>query len=78
MTAVVEWILEAAAQGMIGLMVTAPLIAASERYKALRDQMRNRGAQLLVQTRAGDAPVARRPRKDAPSDLVHFRWIPPR
>jgi len=35
-TAVVEWTLEAAAQGVVGLIATAPILAAARRYQALK------------------------------------------
>jgi hypothetical protein len=54
---VLEFVLEAAGQGVIGLIVTAPLIAAARRYKQLRDRMKDRGAGLLV-NRAGAALLA--------------------
>lgn len=56
-TAVVEWILEAAAQGVVGLIVTAPIIAASRRFAALKARMEGRGAQFLI-NRGGAALIA--------------------
>jgi hypothetical protein len=56
-TAIVEWTLEAAAQGVVGLIATAPIIAAARRYKALKRRMEERGAQFLI-NRAGAALVA--------------------
>ncbi len=56
-TAIVEWTLEAAAQGIIGLLVTAPILAAAKRYTGLKQRMRERGATILV-NRAGAALIA--------------------
>lgn len=56
-TAIVEWTLETAGQGVVGLLVTAPLIAAARRFRALLRRMDERGAQYLV-NRAGAALVA--------------------
>jgi len=56
-TAVVEWTLEAAAQGVVGLIATAPILAAARRYQALKRRMEERGAEFLI-NRAGAALIA--------------------
>lgn len=56
-TAVVEWTLETAAQGVIGLMVTAPIIAASRKFLALKRRMEQTGARFLM-NRGGAALIA--------------------
>ena len=67
-TAVVEWTLEAAAQGVVGLIATAPIVAAARRYVALKRHMAQRGATVLI-NRAGAALVAAEDvARDAPSD----------
>jgi len=56
-TAVVEWILNAAGQGVVGLLVTAPLIVAATRFRHLVDRLQQRGASFLV-NRGGAALIA--------------------
>jgi hypothetical protein len=67
-TAVVEWVLEAAGQGVIGLLVTAPLIAAARRFEQIKQRMRSRRASFLV-NRGGAALIALNDvHGEAPSD----------
>ena len=56
-TAVVEWVLEAAAQGVVGLLATAPLVAAARRYIEVVRRMRERDARFLI-NRAGATLIA--------------------
>ena len=56
-TAVVEWVLDAAGQGVVGLLVTAPLIVAAKRFRDLVHRLRQRGASFLV-NRGGAALIA--------------------
>jgi hypothetical protein len=67
-TAVVEWTLEAAAQGIVGLMATAPIMAAARRYRALMRRMKERDAEFLI-NRGGAALVALEDvMREAPTD----------
>jgi hypothetical protein len=56
-TAVVEWILEAAGQGIVGLVVTSPIVAAARKYLSYKRRMEERGADFLV-NRAGALLIA--------------------
>lgn len=56
-TAVLEWTISAAGQGIVGLIATAPIIAAARRYDAIKKRMRQRGASYLV-NRAGALLIA--------------------
>ncbi len=52
-----EWVLEAAAQGVVGLLATAPLVAAARRYIEVVRRMRERDARFLI-NRAGATLIA--------------------
>lgn len=56
-TAVVEWTLEAAGQGIVGLLATTPIVAAARKYTSYTRRMEERGADFLV-NRAGALLVA--------------------
>lgn len=56
-TAVVEWIVNAAGQGVVGTIAAAPILLAAKRFTAYWTQTRDRGAKVLV-NRGGAALIA--------------------